>query len=212
VPFHEHPRFKELIEERKQLSEQTRQMQEQLEEMRRATTQKQEQAKAHPFVQKLTEIDPSYGEWAGGVEQIKAQLAELAEWKREQANQSLVKDYESTIDKLHAENKVPEELKARIRQQLDFQAMSNPKLGMKDLPSIYKTVFESESKFMESIKRSERASYVADKSRDASAPSSQGRGKPVSPNQKAPTHKDVESAYASIVAKSVRNSRAGNDI
>lgn len=171
----------------------------------------QTQQKEHPFVARLKEIDPSYGEWAGGVEQFKKEFEELRAWKQEQSRQSLINEYTSGIDKLHNENKVPENLRGRIKKEIDFRAMTNPKLGLKDLPSIYKEVMEEETKFVEGLKRSERASYVTDKSKDAKAPQTQTKGAVATGAQKQQQHRDREDAYSSIVKKALSNSKAGND-
>jgi hypothetical protein len=207
-PFHEHPRFKELISERNTLKEQFEAMQNQFREMQSQKQQAPE--KKHPFVAKLSEIDPAYGEWAGNVDQLKKDLEEMRTWKQEQSRQALVNEYNSSIEKLHGENKVPETLRDRIKEKIDYLAMTNPKLGIKDLPNIYKDILEKENKFLEGIKRTERASYVTDKSKDARAPQTQTKGAPAGQKAKQPLM-DREAMFASIVKKSVSGSKAGND-
>ena len=208
MPFHEHPRFKELISERNTLKEQFEAMQNQFREMQSQKAKAQE--KQHPFVAKLGEIDPAYGEWAGGVEGIKKDLEEMRAWKQEQQRQTLITEYNSGIDKLHAENKVPDALRERIKREIDRQAIQNPKLGMKDLSSVYKQVLEEETKYLDGIKRTERASYVTDKSKDAKAPQTQTKGAPAGQQAKAP-FKDREEMHASVVKRAMKASKAGND-
>jgi hypothetical protein len=208
MPFHEHPRFKEIISDRNSLKEKLEAMEARFQQME--SQKQQAPQKEHPFVSRLKEIDPSYGEWAGGVEQFKKELEEMKAWKQEQSRQALVTEYNSSIDKLHNENKVPETLRARIKKEIDYRAMTNPKLGLKDLPSIYKEVFEEETKFVEGLKRSERASYVTDKSKDARAPQTQTKG--ATPGQKPKQQSmDREERYASIVQKALKASKAGSD-
>lgn len=209
MPFHEHPRFKELISERNTFKEQIEAMQRQMEALN-AQKQQQTPEKKHPFVSKLSEIDPAYGEWAGNVEQMKKEFEELRAWKQEQARQSVINEYNSSIEKLHGENKVPETLRERIKEKIDFLAMTNPKLGLKDLPNIYKDILEKENKFLEGIKRSERASYVTDKSKDARAPQTQTKGAPAGQKANKPPM-DREAMYSSIVKNALKNSKAGSD-
>lgn len=177
----------------------------------RLSQSQQKESKEHPFVARLKEIDPSYGEWAGGVEQLKKDLEEMRNWKQEQSRQAMVQQYESGIEKLHNDNKVPAELRDRIRRELDLRAMTNPKLGLKDLPNVYKDVLSDYNKFIDGIKRSERASYVTDKSKDVKAPATQTKGAPATGN-KTPAHKDKESAFSSIVQKALNRSKAEGEI
>jgi transposase len=208
MPFHEHPRFKELISERNTFKDQIEAMQKQMEAMQ--GQKQQAPSKEHPFVARLKEIDPSYGEWAGNIEQMKKDFEELRTWKQEQARQSLVNEYNSSIEKLHSDNKVPEQLRARIKKEIDYLAMTNNKLGMKDLPNVYKQVLEEETKFLEGIKRSERAAYVTDKSKDSKAPQTQTKG--AAPGQKPKQQSmDREERYAAIVKNALKNSKAGSD-
>jgi chromosome segregation ATPase len=208
MPFHEHPRFKELIQERNTFKEQIEAMQKQMEALN--SQRQQAQQKEHPFVAKLKEIDPQYGEWAGGVEGLKKDLEEMRAWKQEQQRQALVNEYNSSIEKLHSENKVPDNLRDRIKREIDRQAVTNPKLGMKDLPAIYKQVMDEEMKYVESLKRSERASYVADKSKDVKAPQTQTKGAPAGQKTK-PAQMDREQMYASVVQRALKHSKAGGD-
>jgi len=210
LPFHEHPRFKELIEEKKTYAEQLQQMQKQMQEMSQRYQQQAEPKKSHPFVERLKEIDPAYGEWAGGLDGLKEQLAEMKAWKDEQGRQTVVREYESSVEKLHTEHKVPKELQELYKEQLDARAYKDPNFGLKDVPAAYKQLHEKYSKFLDATKRAERASYVVDKSKDSSAPSSQSKGAPAG-KAKAPQFKDREEAYAAIVKQATTRSKADND-
>lgn len=210
TPFHEHPRFKELIEERKQMQEQLqtfqRQMQEQQSQFKSFSEKKPDQ---HAFVAKLAEIDPKYGEWAQDMERTKQEFAELKAWKQEQARDQLVKEYTSSVDKLHETNKVPAEWREFVKSQIDAVAMSNPSLGLKDLPKVYTDVYGKISKLMEGTKRAERASYVADKSKDGAVPASQPRGK-VASGKADTAPKSRDEMLASVVSSALKQHRAGS--
>lgn len=215
LPFHEDPRIRDFIE--RQVSKQTQSYEQKLAEMERRyqsfnQTPREPAAapKEHPFVAKLKEIDPTYGEWASNLEKAAQQAQEFTAWKQEQENQRIVQQYESTIEKLHAEHKVPKELQSLIKDSIDAAAFSG-KVGMKDLADFYKAKAESVLKYEEARNRAQRASYVQDKSKDAAAPTSQPRGKPAS--AKAPqAPMDRETLYANVVKSSLTKSKAENDL
>jgi DNA repair exonuclease SbcCD ATPase subunit len=210
APFHEHPRFKELIEERKQYASQLEEMRSQLERLQQQS-KPAEQSKAHPFVAKLKEIDPAYGEWAEKLEMSASQIEKFQQWQQAQESKALLSQYESSIEKLHTDNKTPDEVKGMIRKLVDSEIRSNPKLGLKDVPNVYKSVHEEYTKLIDGVKRSERASYVTDKRKDSSAPSSMPKGKPASHSSKSEYGMDREANMAMIARKALRTLKAEND-
>lgn len=212
-PFHEDPKIQEFIQRQvaKQASayeERMQQLQQRFEEMGK----EKQPSKAHPFVQKLKEIDPTYGEWAESQEKLAEKLAQFEQWQQEQQRGAVIQQYESGVQKLHAEYKVSPDLQEIYREAIDAAAMKNPKLGLKDLPDVYKQVHDRFSKLLDSTKRAERASYVVDKSKDANAPTSQSKGVPTVNNGKRGSHSDKESAYAAIVKNALKGSKAASDI
>jgi len=211
TPFHEHPRFKELIEERKTYQEQMQAYQRQIQELQgQFKSFSEKKPDVNPFVAKLSEIDPAYGEWAKDMEKTKQEFAEMKAWKQEQAREQLVQQYTTSVDKLHEENKVPAEWREFVKSQIDALAMSNPSLGLKDLPKAYADVYGKISKLMEGTKRAERASYVQDKSKDAAVPASQPRGK-VASGKADTAPKGRDELLASVVNSAMKQHRAGSN-
>jgi hypothetical protein len=206
-PFHEHPRFKELIEERNTFKSEIENMRRQMEELRKPPKENKE----HPFVSRLKEIDPQYGEWASNQEKLAEKLSQFEQWQQEQTRTAIVQQYETGISKLHDQYKVPSELQEIYKEALDAAAIKNPKLGLKDLPNVYKQVHDKFSKLLESTKRAERASYVVDKSKDAKAPATQPKGAPATGTKK-PAHTDREAMLGSIVQRALKNSKAEGEI
>lgn len=210
TPFHEHPRFKELIEERKQMQEQLqtfqRQFQEQQAQFKSFSEKKPDQ---HAFVAKLAEIDPKYGEWAQDMEKTKQEFAELKAWRQEQARDKLISDYNTSVEKLNETNKVPAEWREFVKSQMDALAFSGRINDLKELPKAYADVYGKISKLMEGTKRAERASYVADKSKDSAVPASQPRGKVASGKADA-APKSRDEMLASVVSSALKQTRAGS--
>ncbi len=211
LPFHEHPRFKELIEERKSYASQIQEMRQQYQDLQRQIqSQKPKEDNTHAFVKKLGEIDPAYGEWASNLEKKAAGFEEFQSWKQDQESKALVSSYESSIDKLHTEHKVPEDLKAVYKDLLDSVAIKNPNFGVKDVPEAYKKIHERFSGLLETTKRAERASYLKDKTKDASAPAAQSKGKPA--GHKPAQSMDREAVLGNIVKSALAASKAESDL
>lgn len=215
-PFHEDPAIQDYIQ--RQVAKQASEFEKRMAELsKRYESQSQarqpQQPKAvHPLIEKFREIDPRYAEYLEGLE-AKAAKAEELDQKfaaREQAD--IRTQFENQLAKLHGENKVPEEMQKRIRREIVALAQENPELGLNDLPRVYKEVLEENNKWIDSIKRSERASYVTDKTKDAKAPTSQPKGKPAVSNGTKPAHTDRESMMASVVKSALKRSRAESDI
>lgn len=218
VPFHEHPRFKELIEERRQYADRVSQYESRFAEMeRRLQDQAQQRPEPHkqvnPFVAKLKEIDPAYGQWAENMEQRAQQAEVLAREMQEIKQERIRSEYETTVSKLHSDSKVPESLRPFIREQLDALALSGQIRSVKDVPNAYKAIQEKYTSLIDGIKREERASYVSAKSQDASAPTSQPKGKAPSRNDRGQfTSGDRETDMAMLVKRALKISKAENDI
>jgi hypothetical protein len=186
VPFHEHPRFKEIVEQKNQFARQVEQTSRQLQEMQsrlaqmeqaRTAAQKQEDA----LHARLKGIDPEFGERFAKVDSSLQELEQLKQWKADFEAQQLRERAVNMVDKLHTENNVPKEWQELYNTQIQAFASANPRLGLKDLPVVYKAIHDKMSKMFDQMKRQERESYVTDKKKDASTPSN--------PKGKAPTQK-----------------------
>ncbi|HYE72212.1 MAG TPA: hypothetical protein VEF04_02735, partial [Blastocatellia bacterium] len=215
VPFHEHPRFKELIDYRRQSEERLAAYEQQIQEMQRmyqeALKARQPQPEINPFVAKLKEIDPRYGEWAESVE-ARASKAEAVEQELQQLRtERLINQYESAVERLHSEHKTPDTMKARIKRELDA-AVIRGEVKLQDVPRAYKQAFDDYTKWLDEVKRSERASYVQDKSKDATAPSSQPKGKLPPRNEKGQFTGDRESDLAMIAKRALKLSKAEGEL
>lgn len=217
TPFHEHPRFKELIEQNRAAKEQLSAYEQRMEALQRqfeeriSSLQPKPQKEVNPFVSKLKEIDPKYAEWAESVEarasKAEALEREIAEFKRER----LVQSYESGVEKLHSEHKISDELKPYVKAQLDALAVSGQLREMSQLPSVYKAVADKFRALSESIERSTTAKYTQAKKADAKSPTPQPKGKAVSRNEKGQFTGDREADSALIAKRVMEVVRAERD-
>lgn len=197
TPFHEHPRFKELIEQRNQerterekLQQSYQQMAAQMQQMQKAfSAPKPEQTKQPSHEQvlaRLQQIDPEFGQFQSqiakemsAVPELKQQLEEFKQWKQDMQMQQTRTQAESTLKQLYEQNKVPEGMQKYYKSLIREMALDNGASSLDDLPKLFSAVHQDVSKFFEERDRTTRESYVAEKKKDVT-PTTQSGGTPVS--------------------------------
>lgn len=211
VPFNEHPRFRELIDEKNTLKTQLAEMQAQIQ---RLSTPQQPQTKEEKdaMVERLMGIDPEFGKDYAGLKAALKELNELKAWKQQTETQSIQEKAVTSVNQLHEQNKVPAELRDMYNAALEAEARKNPRMTLNDLPNAYKAVHERFTKYIDSVKRSERESYVSDKRSDARAPSSQPKGRPVTGSTRKEFSSDPGEARQQTVSEVLKLMRAEKDI
>jgi len=206
LPFHEHPRFKELIEQKNQFAQQSqeasrqiRAMQQQIQQMQQhSQTAKQREDALHA---RLKGIDPEFGERFAKIDGSLTQLEELRQWKQQMETQQVRERGVNYVNSQHEANKVPSEWRDIYNAQIEAAIRSNPNAQLEDLPNIYKGVHAAMSKLMDSQKRAVTESYVTDKKKDASLPTTP-KGKALNTSKQAQTwSKDSSEARSQLVAR-----------
>lgn len=217
-PFHEHPRFKELVEQKnealaasKALQDKYAAMEQRLNQMAQANQPKVE-AKIHPMVEKLKGIDPEFAE-AFETVMKQAELApRLQQQYQEQQRQQAVTQAINHINSLHESNKVPTELRSMINDQIDVLVRRGEVKDIAGITSAFTRINSDYNKFLDTVKRSERESYVQAKKLDASKPTSQPKGKATSSAPKQQTwSKDPEVARQQVVSRYLKTAKADAD-
>lgn len=167
TPFHEHPRFQELIQQRRELADRVSSYEQRMSDMQRkfeSMQQANQPAKQEdPLLSRLKGIDPEFGERFEKLTTLEAQVEQFKNWQQEQVMESYRTQASSTLDNLYKENKVPDHLKVRYDREIKAIAYENPGLGIKDLPQVFKSVHEEFTKWQDDFRRKERETYVAEK-------------------------------------------------
>ncbi len=216
VPFHEHPRFRELVEQKNQFASRVKEYEQRLSDMdsrlkQASEAQKVSQTQEDKLISRLKQIDPEFG---GRIEEMHNKLSKLdqfEQWQQQMEVDRVRTQAVQTINSLHTENKVPKEWQEVINSQIELSVMRNPNLGIQDLPNVYKQVHSSFSKLMEGVKRSERESYVVDKKQDAKTPQTP-KGKPVSSApSKSELSNNPDEARNQLVSQVLKEMRAGRN-
>lgn len=207
VPFHEHPRFKELVSQKNEYADQIKQLQRQIGELSRP----KDLPKEDPLLTRLKGIDPEFGARFEQLSATQQELQELRTWKQQMETERVREQAVRSIGDMHESNKVPSELRPMYEAMIEQRARANPNLGLKDLPGVYKDIHDSFSKYLEGTKRQVTESYVKDKKKDASLPASTSKGKAVEPGKNFQFSKNPDEARAQLVSRITQLSRANNE-
>lgn len=225
TPFHEHPRFKELVEQKnaalnaqKALEAKLAQLETRFSQPTQPQAPSKEQTEFEALINDLKGIDPRLAavleqnmRAAKTAEDLQKKLESFEKTSAEKEQQAMVQAAVSKINQLHEANKVAPEAKQLINDRLDLLYMQG-KLDPRNLEAEYKNALDSHNKFIESIKRAERESYVAAKKQDAAVPTSQPKGQPAkAPGKKPAWSKDPEQARQQIVSQFLKNQTAKRD-
>lgn len=214
-PFHEHPRFKELIDERNKFREemeaQKRQYAELERQMRSFSTQAQPQAKPKNMaLEELREIKPelaSYIENTGtAAEKVAALEAQLTEMRR----QTIINQYESAVNSLYTANNISESLKP-IYNTLIKNAVMEANSPLSDVPAVFSKIHGQMSQLIDGIKKETTKSYAEGKKQDASSPKPQAKGVPVKPGKVEYSNDPVE-RRSQMIKAILKQSKASSSI
>lgn len=218
APFHEHPRFQEVIAQKNQLAQQVQQYAATLQQMQakmQSFEKAQTQTKGPSYdalLQRLEGIDPEFAKLQkeqyqklSSVEQIQQELNQLREWREHQEAENLRNQAESRLTGLYSKNNIPEEhrklYRAHVENAVYREEAAGRPVSVSDLDRLFEETHRELSGFLSSYERKQRESYVAEKKKDASAPSTTG-GAPVAHTPK-PGNKSVDQIKAEL-AKMIR--------
>src|SRR6185437_3864696 len=137
VPFHKHPRFQELIQERntfkEQIEAQAKVLQSLQDQVKKATP-----AERDELMERLAGIDPQFGALVKNMrDELKTarqQIDDFNQWRQTSSAQTAQQQVASTKTNFYTENKVPEERRGLYEAMIKQVADSNPKLNISDLP------------------------------------------------------------------------------
>ncbi len=234
TPFHEHPRFKELIESRSQLQSRVDELTnsrsgleselQQMRQMLEAFQQKQAgPSKPEQFISRLEGIDKDLADFVkqgyasqSEIAELKAQLDERIQSDRAREAAQYRDGVMKQISALHAEHKVDKDLHSYYQSEVMRIASENPNLRVNDLPNVYKQVHDTMSKYLDSRDRVKTKEYVVDKTKDGSVPASAKGGNPVGSKKadgKAPDGVNARDYMrAQIVKNALRQHRGESDL
>lgn len=225
TPFHEHPRFKELVEQKnsalnaqKALEQKLAQFEARFQQFQPPKAPSPQETEFETLIRDLKGIDPrlasvleSNAKAAKVAEELQKRLDTFEQSTAQERQQAQVQNAVAKINQLHESNKVTPEAKQMINDRLELLYMQG-KLNLHEVEAVYKQTLDGHNKYVEALKRAERESYVTDKKKDAAVPTSQPKGSPAKAAAKKPTFSnDKETARQQIVSKFLKQSAANRD-
>lgn len=216
TPFHEHPRFKELVEQKNNYAKELQAYQQRQADLERRMAElskpKPEAPKEDALISRLMGIDEEFGGRFKTLAEQAAMASKLQERLDQMEQQQFVSQAVSTIKNLHTEMKVSPDAQARYDRELDWAYKSGQIRSIDDVQKVYKQVHEAETKYLDAVRRAERESYLTTKKADAKAPATQPKGKPVNQDGKAEWSKDPTVRRQQAIQKILSQANAESDI
>jgi len=186
LPFHEHPRWKEVMEERNSERQRAQALEQRLADMDRRyqeLSRPRQEPKRDALVDRLTGIDEDFGKRFGEI----AKQAELATQLQEQLNsfkeERVVESLKSKFEDLASQNKLDPADKELYFSRMDMAYRQGKLRSPSDVESHFKAIHEPQAKRMEAYKRQVIEEYSKAKKADATKPTGQPKGKPPATGQ-----------------------------
>lgn len=211
VPFHEHPRWKEVMEERNAERQRSQALEQRLAEMDRRFQETSKPKPQDAMYERLKGIDPEFAEYikeARDQAALAKQLqAELSSMKSESFTSSAVNKFEE----LNKANGVSPELAGLYKAALEQRYMNGQIKNVADVEKAYRDIHSSTKKFLDSQERAVIEKYTATKKKDSASPAGQPKGRPAVQGQKVEFSKDPHEAKSQLIQHIARSMKAGRD-
>ncbi len=177
APFHEHPRFKELIESNRTYKEQLEKQREdfirlqtQMESFREQSKPKVEQPK-DPFLADLEKVNPEYAKSLQGIYKQAGMVQELqnqlAQFQQAQFAEKAVSHFNKLLDDRKVTDPLDRKIMDRaVRAEVYEQESRGRKLNLKDLEKITDDFYSEYKAGMDARERATTAKYVQGKTQD----------------------------------------------
>lgn len=179
LPFHEHPRWKEVMEERNSERQRAQALEQRLADMDRRyqeLSRPRQEPKKDALVDRLTGIDEDFGRRFGEI----AKQAELATQLQQQLNsfkeERVVESLKGKFETLASQNKLEQYDKELYFSKLDMAYRQGQLRTPEDVEKHFKAIHEPRAKQLESYKRAAIEEYTKAKKTDANKPTGQPKG------------------------------------
>ncbi len=226
TPFHEHPRFKELVEQKNESLKRYQDMESRYKALEgQLNSFKDSQPKAptetDALLADLKKIDPRL---ANVIEQqlksaelsksVQARLEQFEKQSQENTRQQTLATAVGKINSLHESNKMSDFGKQFINNQLDL-AYRGGQLNASDIKAVetaYGEAAKAIKAYEDALKRDVTKSYVQDKTKDSSVPASVPKGAQAKPATKGiPTFKSKDDLKAAVIKSYIKESAASKE-
>ena len=216
VPY---DRFKELVEQKNEFSKKFEDTEKKLKEFQSRFEQQDKTSKGpskeEQLIARLKGIDPEFAELiesqvskTSKFDSLEKRLAEYEQKETQRSQETVRSQAASTLEKLKAENKVDSDLHDMYVARIIQMGQNDPKLGVQDIPRIYKEQVDKMSKYVDGIKRSSLAQYTDSKKTDSKITSTAKASKaPAVTNTKPKNLAEARSQMRNDVVAALKASR-----
>lgn len=180
VPFHEHPRWKEVMADRDAATQRAQALEQRLADMDRRyqeLSRPRQEPKKDALVDRLMGIDEDFGKRFGEI----SKQAELAAQLQEQLNsfkeERIVESLKGKFEDLASQNKLDPADKELYFARLDLAYRQGKLRSPSDVESHFKAIHEPQAKRQEAWKRQAIEEYTKAKKADATKPTGQPKGR-----------------------------------
>lgn len=210
VPFHEHPRWKEVMDERNSERERAKALELRLQQMEKQYQDSLKPKSEDPMYERLKGIDPEFADYMKGLKS-RAEKAEALEARLEQfEQQQFTNSAKTAFNQLNTKNGISPELSSIYEQQLEAAYARGEFKDIQGLEKAYEKIHTNFSKLLEARERQALEKYTATKKQDAKAPVTQPKGRAPTQNGKVDYSKDPHEARAQLIknmASAMKSSR-----
>jgi hypothetical protein len=214
MPFHEHPRWKEVMEERNAERQRAQALEQRIAEMQRQfmESQKAKTVESDPTYDRLKGIDPEFADYLKDVRSQASLAKQLQEELNSMKQEQFVNSALGKFDELTKANNVSPELANLYKSNIDLMYREGKIKTLGDLEKAYTELHGNTSKFLQAQERSIIEKYTASKKQDAKAPAAQSKGRAPSQSKSVEFSKNPQEAKAQLVKHIANSLKAGRDI
>lgn len=210
APFHEHPRFRELVEQKNQYAKQVEQLMSRLESLEKTQSSPSKQAQEDALISRLKGIDPEFGNRFESLDKSLKELDSLRSWKQDMEARDFRNNAISKFDELTKKANISEDVKDIYKSMLENSHYSGNIKNIGDLEVEFNKIHESLGKRFETMKRATTAQFVQDKKSDASKPS-QPKGGTVKPGG-FEWSKDTATQKQQLIKRILQEAKSSNEV
>lgn len=217
VPFHEHPRWKEVMEERNAEKQRAQALEQRLQEMQRQfqDSRKPKEEPKDPMYERLKGIDPDFADYLKDVRSQASLAKQLQEELSNMRQEQFVTSAMSKFQELNKANQVSPEIEKLYFSHLDLGVRTGQIKNIAQLEKAYNDLHSSTSKYLQSQERSIIEKYTETKKKTAQQPAGQAKGRSPVQGGKVEFSKDPNEARAQLIkhiAGGLKNGRGENQL
>lgn len=215
VPY---DRFKELVDQKNEFSKKFEDTEKRLKEFQSRFEKQDEVAKGpskeEQLIARLKGIDPEFAELIANqvsktskFDSLEKRLADYEQKEVIRQQEAVRNQAVSTLEKLKADNKVDNDLHDLFVAKIVQLGNSDPRLGIQDLPRIYKEMNDKMSKYLDGVKRSSLSQYTDAKKTDSKITSSAKAKAPATTQPKPKSVAEARTSMRNEVLEALRASK-----